>query len=286
MLPVLAGLFAALCWGLSDFLVTGPTRALGQYRTTAYTMLFSSIVLFPFLAYTGINAFGIGIFALALLTSLISFLAFLFAYKAFRYGNLSITAPIVGTYPAVVVIGSVLVLGDTLTLMQFAAIITILAGIILTATKFSSLGSKRGIVAVGVGSALIAMVFMAIPAIFAGAYAAVVGFVLLSLMWRSVTSAGGFAAGLLTGQSISIPRRKHVIPLFGAGVSDALGILVFLYGIQAQSHALPIISALAGFAGAVSVMLALMMLKERPEKNQFVGIALAVAGVVLLSYFS
>ena len=59
-----------------------------------------------------------------------------------------------------------------------------------------------------------------------------------------------------------------------------------MFAIFVKSSDLPIVAALSGFAGGVTVILALLLLKEKPEKNQLLGMALAVVGVVVLSYFS
>ncbi|MDE1762409.1 MAG: EamA family transporter [Candidatus Micrarchaeota archaeon] len=60
----------------------------------------------------------------------------------------------------------------------------------------------------------------------------------------------------------------------------------YAYGIFAKTSSLPIIAAVAAFAGGVTVICALAILKERPEKNQLIGIVLAIAGIVVLSYLS
>ncbi len=286
-LPILAGLVAALFWGLSDYLITKPTRALGQYRTTAYAMLFSTIVLLPFLLLTGINLhISPLVLLLAILSSIGAFVGFFFAYRAYKIGDLSITAPIVGSYPAIIVLGSVLILGDKLTLVEIASIITIIVGIILVSTRLSSFKHKRKLVVAGVGSALIAMLFLGTPGIFAGAYTVIIGFVLLSLMWRSITSASGFITGHFAKQDMRLPAKRYLLPIIGAGVTDAFAVLAFLYAVQVKSSTLPIISAISGFAGAVTVICAFILLKERPEKNQWLGITLAVIGVIALSYFA
>jgi len=286
-LAIISGLIAALAWGVSDYLITGPTRALGQYKTTAYSMLFSSLVLLPFLLYTGINFhIPLTIMLLALLASIGAFLGFFFAYRSFKHGDLSIAAPIVGSYPVVIVIGSVFLLGDSLTSIEIISIVAIIAGIILLSTKFSVLKSKRKFVAAGVGSAIAGMFFLGTPMLFAGAYIAILGFVLLSLILRGMTSVCGFITGFFAKQDMGFPARGHILPIVAAGVTDAIGVLAFLYGVQIKSSTLPIISAVAGLAGAVTVICALILLKERPEKNQWMGIALALIGVIVLSYFS
>jgi drug/metabolite transporter (DMT)-like permease len=79
-LPIISGLLAALSWGMSDYFITKPTRALGQYKTTAYAMLFSTLILLPFLLYTGVNTdISPEILFLALLSGVVAFLGFFLA---------------------------------------------------------------------------------------------------------------------------------------------------------------------------------------------------------------
>lgn len=286
-LPIFAGLFAALCWGGSDYLAGKTSKKIGQYRTTAYVTLFSTLTLIPALLYTGVNThMSVPILLLSILSSIGGFLGFFFAFRAFTYGDLSITAPIFGTYPMVTVIGAVLLLGDRLSGPEFASIVAVICGIVLISTKLSSHGPRRGLLAAGVGSAVISMLSFGLIGIFAGAYVAVVGFVLLSLMWRGASSGLSFVSGHFMKQDLHLPQKQYLPVVIIAGVADALGILVFLYVISVKSSSLPIVAALSGLAGAVPVILAVTLLKERPESNQWLGIALAVIGIVALSYFS
>ncbi len=79
---------------------------------------------------------------------------------------------------------------------------------------------------------------------------------------------------------------KYVGLIAVAGILDAIGVIAFLYGVAVDSATLPIIASLAGLTGAVTVGCALILLKEKPEFNQWIGILLAIAGVVLIAYIS
>lgn len=286
-LPIVLGLLAALFWGISDYFAAKPSKELGPHRTTPYVLLFSAITILPFLLYTGVNP-GINPFLLlfAVFTPFASFLGYFFIYRAFKQGNLSITAPIVTAYPVVTVLGAVFILGDRLSQVEIISIAAVILGIILLSTKFSSFGSKRKLVAAGVGSAILSTLFIGSPAIFYGAYAAVIGYALLGFVGRGGGCALAFASGYIRKDNLSVPKRKHLPWVAAAGITDAFAILVFIYAISAQGTALPIVSALSGFSGGVTVLLALAFLRERPEANQWLGILLAIIGVVVLSYLA
>lgn len=286
-LPIVLGLLAALFWGVSDYFAAKPSKELGPHKTTPYVLFFSAVTILPFLLYAGINP-SINPFLLlfALFTPFASFLGYFFIYRAFKQGSLSIMAPIVTTYPIVTVLGAVFILGDKLSQIEIISIAAVILGIILVSTKFSSFRAKRKLIVAGVGSAFLSTLFIGSPAIFYGAYAAVIGYAFLSFVGRGGGCLLAFASGYLRKDDLRVPKRKHLLRIAAAGITDAFAILVFIYAISAQGTALPIVSALSGFSGGVTVLLALALLRERPEANQWIGIMVVVIGVVVLSYLS
>ena len=288
ILPILAGLIAALLWGLSDYLATVPSRRFGQYRVTAYLSLFSTLTMLPVLLYVGVGPGVTPIFLVAVFAiGAINFAGLFLAYRAYRYGNLSIAAPITGAYPVVAVLGSVIILHDTISSFQALSIVVIILGILLISVKASALISRKKFIAAGAGSALLSAIFLGLPSIFAGAYIVVLGYMLLGVAWRATPAALGFATGAIAGQQMGIPKQRGFLgPVIAAGVLDGIAIIAYAYGIFAKTASLPIIAAVAAFAGGVTVICALVMLKERPEKNQLIGIAVAMAGIIALSYLS
>ncbi len=286
-LPIIAGILVALFYGVSDYLAGRSSKAVGEYRTTIYVLLFSSIILALALLYTGITAqLTSSLMVIVILFSVVFFVAQLLVFRAFRYGDLSVTAPIVGSSPIITVAGAVLILGDILSASEAAAIALIIVGIILVSTKASAFRTKKKIVAAGVSSAVLSMLFFGAFYIYLGAYDAAVGYTLLVFMSRVMGPVVGFAFGCATKQNLSFPQKKYATKIVIAGATDAVAVLVYAYSIFVNSAGLPIVAALAGFAGGVTVICAFAFLKERPEKNQWLGIILAIIGVVVLSYFS
>lgn len=285
-LPILAGLIAMLCWGMTDYLAAKASRKIGHWRTTVYMLLSSSLLLIIpvifFLSYSNVTAIDI---LLAVVTGgVFAFFANFFAFRAFRYGDVSINAPIVNAYPIIQVIGAILFLGVVVSNTELIAVTVIIIGIILVSTKVSTFKLKGKLLAAGVISAIAAMVFTGTPILFSSLYIAALGFALTNLIWRGIGAIFGFAYGYTTKQNLAVPDRKYLPYVVGAGVLDAIAATAFLYAFFLKSANLPVISALAGFSGGVTVILALVFLKEKPELNQWIGIVLAIGGAVLLSY--
>ena len=288
LLPVVVGLAAAALWGSSDYLGGLAARSMGEYAANAYVFLFgaTTILIAVLLTGTGTTA-NVTEMLLGAVLSVPIFLGALFTYKAFRIGEFAVNAPIVDAYPIVIVLGFVFILGHSLSNLEMVGVAMTVLGVILIATRFSRLKLRKKFLAAGVGSAAASMILVgAIPSIFAAVYASIIGFLLLSLMWRGLPALIAFVAGYATGQNLHVPSRNVLSLVVVAGIMDGLALSVYLYGIFANSLALPVIATLSGLTGAVTVAYGLVLSRERPEANQWIGIALAITGTAILSYLS
>ena len=286
-LPVIVGLVSAFLWGSSDYLAGLASRKIGEYATNAYVFLFGGATIFLALLFLGSMPHpDVTALLYGAAFSIPIFFGALFYYKAFREGEFAINAPISSSYPVVIVLGSVLVLGQVLSGLEILGIAITVLGIMLISTKFSMLKLRKGALAAGVGSSLIAMVLLGVPSIFAAVYAAIIGFLLLSFMWRALPTVIAFVGGWATKQELRVPKRRILLFVAVAGLADGAALSVYLYGIYVNALSLPIISVLSGLTGAVTVTYGLTLSRERPEWNQWLGIVLAIAGAAILSYVS
>jgi uncharacterized membrane protein len=211
--PIAFGLMAALMFGLCDYLVAKPTRGIGQFRTTIYVLLFSTLTLLPFLIFNGVSTYkaSLLILALAVLSSFGTLLGYLFAFKAYRYGNLSINAPIFGAYPIIILLAAVFLLGYTISDIEIALIVVTIIGILLVSTKFSALRSRKGsITAAGTGSATMGMLITGAQYTFAGVYSSDIGYTLLATLWRGISLLIGFAGGGVAKQDLRVPAKQYL----------------------------------------------------------------------------
>jgi len=291
-LPELLGLVTALCYGTSDFLSRGQSLRVGYYRTTLYvnvTTVVALLILLPLLRppldLTPASAGLMSVFGL------VFFLAFVFVYRALQTGVVSVVAPIAYTYPAITVILAVLLLGAALSYQTVLALSAIIVGVVLLSTRFSELrvslrGRSRASLTAGTGSATIAAFAFGTVYLCVGYVSPIVGYFVPALFLRAVGVIAAIALAPLLKESIKPNRASVSRTVLVMGALEAFGFLAFSYAVTIGGTALPAVAAISGIGAAVVVAYAMVLLRERLELNQWVGIVLALVGVFSLLYLT
>ena len=291
-LPVLLGALTAFCWGTSDYLSRSSSNKVGHYRTTVYMHVVSItflILLLPLLA-PSFNL-SLGLFLILVVTSVVNFFAFIFLYRGFHVGVVSVVAPIAYSYPIVTTVFAVVVLGAMLTEFRTFALVGIILGVILLSTKFSELKKYlrgRGLVKVtpGVGSAVLSALSFGSVYVGLGFVTPLVGYVLPVLFLRGLGALFGFAFAPLLKQEVRLRRDSITRVIFLMGLLETVGLLSFNLGLAFGSSTLPVVAALSSMGGAFATAYAIVLLREKLELNQFAGIIISVTGVFALLYLS
>jgi drug/metabolite transporter (DMT)-like permease len=159
----------------------------------------------------------------------------------------------------------------------------------MLSTRFSELkkrGREGGLpsLTAGAGSALVSSVSFGIVYVGIGYATPATGYVLPVIVLRAVGSLVGFVAAPILRESVRPTRSSFSRVILAMGVLEAVGFLAFNYGLSLGSDTLPVIAAISGMGGAVAAFYALAFLKERLERNQALGLGLAVVGVFTLLY--
>lgn len=105
-----------------------------------------------------------------------------------------------------------------------------------------------------------------------------------ALLWEVL---GGMSVGaivlLMTGNEIQM-NIKGALPSFLTGVAGYLGLFCFLYAIQLGK--VSVTSSLTAVYPVITLLLAMIILKEKITLLQWMGILFAIVSVVLISYES
>jgi drug/metabolite transporter (DMT)-like permease len=279
-----------LCWGTADYLSRSQSEKVGYYRTVVYSHIVTLVLLLGLVPIISPDLRLPTYPVLALLAAgAVNFVAFLFLYRAFHRGVVSVVAPVAYTYPAVTTVLSIIILGTFLSVARILAIAGIIAGVILLSTRFSELhafirGSGAPDLTAGIGSAVGSAFFFGVVYVGIGYAAPFVSVVLPALVLRAVGVAAGFLLSPLLHQNVRPSRLTFSSRIITMGVLEAVGFLSFTYGISSAEGSLPVVAALSGMGGAVAATYGLVFLKERLELNQMLGVLLSLFGVFMLLY--
>lgn len=287
---IVLGLALAFCFGTSDFLSKGLTGKVGFYRTTVYTLATSgAIATVPLLLLGVPKPPSLSGWAVLALISMSTFVAFLFMYRGYQKGHLSVVSPIVNSFPIFSVLFAVFVLKIDLSYEVLLALGGVILGILLVSTDLSALGSSRGrSLTPGVPEAILAAFFFAVGFTSLGYAEETVGYLLPVLAARLGAAAVGLLAGLALKQNLKPIGGKPLLRLLAMGTLEASGLLAFTLALLYSSSiaVLPITTTLAGMGVVFTVGFALILMKERVGPNYAVGILVIIASVATLLYFT
>lgn len=271
---VVFGLAASLCWGSGDF-----SGGLASRRANVYSVVIATYTVGFFLlvalALISREPFSRPIDLLwGGLAGIAGVLGLLVFYSALAKGKMGLAAPVSAVMTAALpVLFSVVTIGLP-HVLQLAGFVLALLAIVLISRPERNSGSPQGI-----GLALLAgcgfgLFFILISRVSPG-----------SVFWP--LAAARFSSVLLVFIVMRI-RRQPILPprtvtslVVGAGILDALGNAFFV--LAAHSGRLDIAAILSSLYPAATVLLAAIFLRERIQRIQATGIALALLAISLIS---
>jgi drug/metabolite transporter (DMT)-like permease len=289
-MSIILGLSAAVCWGVTDFLARYASRELGAYRSLFFMQAFGLGLLS--LVWLGLDRDMVlhatrAAWAWDVVGGVLSTAAVLALYRSFETGKLAVVAPISAGYPALTALLAI-ASGEQVTAGRWAGIALVLAGVSLTvgAAGSAELGLEAGAAAqdprAGVGWALAAAAGFGVMFWLLGFHVVpeLGGFMSVWVL-RLVATLGLGVAAWPARQSLRIPRRGMVWMLVAMGALDVGAYLSNNFGMEFRH--ISIVTVIASLYAAVTVLLAAVVLRERLNCKQWIGVALIFAGVVILS---
>lgn len=295
-IAIVLGLIGAVCWGVADFCARFAARRIGAFRTLLFMQIVGLAAMTAFLEWSsrGISPVAPGWrpWAFAALAGVLSTVGSLALYYAFQVGVMSIVAPISSSYPAITVVLAFLS-GERLRPLRAAGLGAIIAGVILAATSFAALSGNS---AAGVGEAHASRAHLSRGVGWSIFAAVVFGFMFWWLGFHVVPLTGSAVSVWLirlstigtlavvaapARQSLKLPRGSVWWLIAAVGLTDTAAYFANNAG-MASGH-VSVVSVLASLYGAVTVLLSWIVLHERLEGSQWLGIALIFLGIVLVS---
>ena len=265
---------ASLSWGVGDFLGGVKSRVLPPLVVMGASQPFglAAVAIAVAVRGTGPPGWEIAWAPLAAVLGTIGLVAF---YRGMAAGAMSVVVPIAAVAAGFPVVWGV-VQGDSISVLQGIGFILALGGCVLTSVERGE-GQR---LAAGAGWGLLAMLA------FGGYYvpfhaSAHHDWLWPTLLFRIVSVALVWTV-LLVRRTRVHGIRPHLAALVAVGILDTGG-NVFYAAASSEHGLLSVVSVLASLYPVVTVLLARVVLGERVQRSQDVGVVAALAGVVLIS---
>ena len=274
MTALALALGASLAWGVADF--AGPLvgRTLGALRVLFWAQVGGLAAIGLAVAVRGEQPHT-WLVLLAIPAALAGTLGLWAYYRGVAAGAISVVAPIAGVSAIIPVVYGIST-GDSPSALQIGGIACAIVGVVLASLERQE-GARR--VAAGVGLALLAAVGFGFyfPPMHAAGKA---DFWWASLVFRTTALLVIAAAAGVQRPNLRLRPRDLAI-VFGVGIGDTLGNA--LYAASSGQGLVSLTAVLASLYPIVTVLLAAAVLSERTAPTQRAGIALTLAGVILIS---
>ena len=285
MLPILFALVAYFGWGAGDVLLGLSSRKIGSFLTTFWLYGLGLIILLPLIPFLSDQLSNItpSTLILTVILGIISSIGVLAFTEGLKIGNASIVGTITSAFSAVVVVLSVIFLGEKLSPNQIGAILIIFAGIILCSLNLKDVKEKN-LLNKGTIFALVAMITWGINYTFIKIPIQQFGWFWPGYI-QNIGCAILFSILILRkDRKFLIDKRKGFPLLFMAVLLPTVGTLGFNYALSIGQSS--IVAPVAGSSITLFVLLSRFAFKDRLSKQQWIGILTALLGIVLLAFFS
>lgn len=283
MTLLLLGIGSSVCWGTADFFGGLQSRRLPALAVALWSQLAGSLVLLAVLVVLadGGGAPPPSTIAWGLFAGLFGGSALVLFYSGLAVGTMSIVAP-VSACGAIVPVLFALATGRVPRGLALAGIAVAIAGVILVSLQREEMArdagrARRGLL-LALGAALgFGLFFVGLDYGSAAGHGAP--------LWAVGGARLGSLATLTTIVALSRSGAPwpgaRAAPIAGVGILDTLANVLFAY---ASTHGNPgVVAVLGSLYPVMTVVLGRFVLSERLNRVQGAGVAVALAGVVLLS---
>ena len=283
---ILLGLATALAWGSSDFLARFVTRRIGTLRSLFYMQTCGFLLLSLYLLITHawghlFDGSGWRPWAWGFAAGACNTVAMFSFYRCLQVGKVAVVAPLSASYPVLTLLLSTFS-GERLTAIRLCGIAITLVGVVLvargeTASEEPAKNAKEGIAWALLASGLFGILFWLFGT-------------------KVIASTGPFASlwllrmtGSLSSLSVLLAKRMPVFQSLGKsnwqpltmGFLDTGAFAVSNRGMQMEQ--VSVVTVLSSLYGAVTVILAALLIRERVTRIQWLGIAAIFGGIILIS---
>ena len=280
LLSILLGIGGMFGWGIYDFLGGVFSKQIGSFKSLFWSQLAGLISIFLLALWLKADMVISSTAILAAIAAIVYSVGYLFFFKGFEKGNVPIIAATMNLWTVFTMFFAFVLMGQRLTATKSIGVLLIIAGTTLASIDWGRIRHQKPQLSLGVKEAILG-------AFFFGIFWNISEIISEDIGWLSTTllvKLGivifllifAFAKRQTLGRLNSSAKAKSVILLMGAIEVGAVSLVNYGLTIGDAILITPIASALS----IVTIMLAIVFLKDRVSKPQGLGIVMAIVGIV------
>lgn len=285
ILSIILGIGGMFGWGIYDFLGGVFSKQIGSFKSLFWSQLagLMSILLLAFIFRAEINLPVLAII-FSPVASIVYSAGYLFFFKGFERGNVSIIAATMNLWAVFTMLFAFIFMGQRLTTTQTIGVFMIIAGAILASIDWGSIGSQKLRLSLGVKEAILGAFFFGIFWNISEIISEEVGWLLTTLLAKFGIAIFLLIFSFVVKQEIGLmnisTKTKYIILLMG--IIEVGAVALVNYGLTIGDAILitPIASALS----IVTIILAVIFLKDKVSKFQGFGVCMAIVGIITTAF--
>ena len=282
ILSILLGIGGMFGWGIYDFLGGVFAKQIGSFKSLFWSQLAGliSIFLLAIVFKSSVNV-PVLVINLSLIAAILYSAGYLFFFKGFEIGNVSIIAATMNLWAVFTMLFAYTFMGQRLSALQTLGVLMIIFGATLASLNWSEIENQRFQLSAGVKEAVFGAFFFGVFWNVSEIISEKVGWLLTTLFIKFGIILFLLIFSLLVKQGIGLTKistkTKYMILLMG--VIEAGAVALVNYGLTIGDAILitPIASALS----IVTITLAVIFLKDKVTKIQGLGIVTAIVGIIV-----
>ena len=281
ILSIILGIGGMVGWGIYDFLGGVFAKQIGSFKSLFWSQLAGLISIFLLAIFfkPGINI-PVLVIILSFIAAILYSAGYLFFFKGFETGNVSIIAATMNLWAVFTMLFAFIFMGQRLSALQTVGVLMIILGATLASLNWNEIRNQRFQLSAGVKEAAFGAFFFGIYWNVSEIISEKVGWLLTTLFIKSGIILFLLIISLLTKQVIGLTKistkTKTIILLMGGIEAGAVALVNYGLTIGDAILITPIASALS----IVTIVLAVVFLKDKISKPQGFGIVMAVAGII------
>ena len=280
------GLGAAIFWGIADLFAAFSGRRVGVAATVLLSQVAAAVAISVVVLASGHDLDRLDEVAGWLLPiAAVTAVAYVTLYRALELGPIALVSPLLASYAVIPVLLAVIFLDETLGSVEIAGAAVTIGGAVVTSADVRSLRTGTRVRAAALPWALASTVLFGTAAYAVAWSAKRVGW--LTSLWLVRTSTALlFVIAAVVTIAVMRPALRGTLSTRAVALCTLLGLAdltgTISYSRGSEVGLVSIVTAVSATYPLIPVFGGIALLDERPAINHYVGVAMVIAGLLLL----